>query len=173
MKEYFKDVKGYKGLYRVSNLGRVKSLSRFTTVKVNEKILKSGVESSGYLIVGLSKNGKQSMKRIHQLVAIAFLNHEPNGQKTVVDHVDNNQLNNNVNNLQLITNRENCTKDSRKSIGKFIGVNYRKDSNSWFGGITYQGKKRYTKSVKTEEEAYSLYKVMLNELNLVNYNKIC
>jgi hypothetical protein len=119
MEEIFKDVKGYEGLYQVSNLGRVKSLPK-TWVSGNGgfrshygKILKATKCSSGYYQVGLYKDGVSKKLRIHKLVAMAFFNHAPNGYKIVVDHIDNNKENNRVDNLQLITNRENSSKDSR------------------------------------------------------------
>jgi len=167
MKEEFREVSGYGGDYQVSNLGRVLSLKHG-----KERILKQSFDTSGYLKVGLRENEIQSTKRVHKLVAIAFLNHIPNGYKTVVDHVDNDKQNNHVNNLQLISNRENCTKNSRKSIGKYKGVTYRENKNIWVGQVAFRGKVHFTRSVETEAQAYELYKELLNELGLVNYNKI-
>ena len=79
--EIFKDVKGYEGLYQVSDLGRVKSLARLDVLgrRVREKILKNAVNAKGYLIVNLAKSSKSNVKYIHQLVAVAFLGHEPKG----------------------------------------------------------------------------------------------
>ena len=164
--EEFREIKGYEEDYQVSNLGRVLSLKHG-----KERILKQSFTGIGYLKVGLHKNGKSSPKKVHQLVAIAFLGHIPDGHNICVDHVDNDKLNNNVTNLQLITNRENCSKDSRKNIGKYKGVTYSKRDNSWWGRVTYQGKSYGTTTVKTELEAYELYKELLNKLGLVNYNK--
>ena len=178
MEEEFRDVIGYEGLYQVSNLGNVKSLSRFrkgkneSTVTVKEKILKPGANSVDYLVVGLCKNGKRSTKKVHQLVAIAFLGHIPNGYKIVVDHVDNDTRNNKANNLQLIPQRLNSTKDTKSKYSKYKGLNYDKTNDSWRGKISSKGKIYYTKTVTTETEAYCLYKLLLNELNLVNYNEI-
>ena len=60
MEEIWKDVKGYEGLYQVSNMGRVRSLSRIdgNNHPVKERIMKPSM-SSGYLYVGLRKQGKQ------------------------------------------------------------------------------------------------------------------
>ena len=178
MKEIFRDVKDYEGLYEVSNLGNVKSLSRFrkgkngSTVTVKEKILKQSFDGAGYLAVVLCENGNRANKRVHKLVAVAFLNHAKTDYEIVVDHVDNDKLNNNLNNLQLISVRENSSKDRRRKYSKFIGISYNKSLDSWKGEIQVKGNRRFTKTVKSEEEAYKLYKVMLNELNLVNYNEI-
>jgi len=167
MIEEFRDVIGYNGYYQISNLGNVKSLKHG-----KEKILKPGVNTSGYLIVCLSENAKLSTKRVHQLVAMAFLGHTPNGYKGLfVDHVDNVKNNNTLNNLQLISNRENSSKDKRERMySKYIGITYNKMRDSWGGTIRFKGKVYRTKSVKTEDEAYELYKELLNKLGLVNYN---
>lgn len=71
MKEFWKDIEGYEGIYQVSNLGRVK---RVTT----GRILKSGKNIGGYLYVNLCKQRVVSNKRIHRLVAQAFI---PNPEK--------------------------------------------------------------------------------------------
>jgi hypothetical protein len=101
--EKFKGIPNYKGLYQVSNLGRVKSLKR-KNVRMN-RFLKPSLHK-GYFKVTLCENGQQKAFDIHQLVAMAFLNHKPNNYLLVVDHIDNNPLNNNVENLQIITHRK-------------------------------------------------------------------
>jgi len=108
----WKDVKGYEGSYEISSTGLVKSLKRLETVGrlVNEKILKAGVNERGYKVVVLRKDNKSKTRKVHQLVAESFLNHKPCGLKLVVDHIDNDKLNNNVENLQLLTNGENISK---------------------------------------------------------------
>ena len=91
MKEIFKDIPNYEGLYQVSNLGNVKSLNYRRTKK--ERVLKTVVNGVGYLNVYLSKNGKIKTFTVHKLVCMAFLNHTPNGSKGLVaDHRNNNPL---------------------------------------------------------------------------------
>lgn len=124
IKEIYKDIPNYKGLYQVSNLGKIKSLGNNKLKK--EKILKNRLSSSGYLHVYLSKNKEGKNFKVHQLIAMAFLNHIPNGHKIVVDHIDNNPLNNYVENLQLISQRENTSKRRlyySKRIKKKIKIN--------------------------------------------------
>lgn len=78
VKEVFKDVPNYEGLYQVSNLGRVKSLSRFRIgrndceIWMGGRILKHGVDNLGRCGVVLSLNNKTKNYRVHQLVAMAF-----------------------------------------------------------------------------------------------------
>ena len=90
--EIWKDIKGYEGLYQVSNLGRVKSLY-FS----KEKILTAHI-CKGYQRIGLSKNGKQTLYYIHVLVAETFISNPFNLPE--VNHKDENKLNNAVSNLE-------------------------------------------------------------------------
>ena len=92
MKEIYKDVKGYEGLYQVSNLGNVKGLKRQIQVYKNryrtvpEKIMTKEIDTSGYLVCNLSINGIRRKKKIHRLVEIAFI---PNPQnKPQINHKD-------------------------------------------------------------------------------------
>lgn len=110
--EVWKDVKGYEGLYQVSNLGRVKSLKRqrnanlmySKTATVPERILKYGV-SQGYLAVTLAKNKVNTKIRVHKLVAINFIPNPEN--KPYINHKDGNKHNNAVDNLEWATPKEN------------------------------------------------------------------
>lgn len=126
MKEVWLDVVGFEGLYKISNLGRVKSIERKTKYKnsfrtVKERMLKTSL-NGGYKKLQLSKNGKTTTYKLHRLLAEAFLNHKPNRYKIVVDHIDNNPLNNNLDNLQLITHRQNIVKDTKRGTSKYVGV---------------------------------------------------
>lgn len=112
MKEIWKDIIGYEGLYQISNLGRVKVLQR--TVFVNgkkpfikqEEILNGSVESKGYLVFALYKNLKRSILKAHRLIAIHFI---PNPEgKPQINHIDGNKLNNNLSNLEWCTFKENA-----------------------------------------------------------------
>ena len=109
MKEIWKDIVGYEGLYKVSNLGRVKSLSRNFWNGVNwwkskEKILKNNILSN-YCIVYLYKNKKRKTKQVHRLVAQAFISNFNN--KPEVNHIDGDKENNIVDNLEWCTHKEN------------------------------------------------------------------
>lgn len=97
--EIWKPIKDYEGLYEVSNMGRVRSLSRKGTF---ERILNPCVRNTGgYLAVNLYKNGKKTMYFIHRLVALAFLPN-PNNYP-VINHKDCNPSNNCVDNLEWCT----------------------------------------------------------------------
>ena len=102
--EHWKPIIGFEGLYEISNLGRVKSLSRYVKSKANskmkipERILKTGKNKCGYALVVLMKNNKRHNKLVHRLVAEAFINNPEN--YAVVNHIDGNKQNNNVSNLE-------------------------------------------------------------------------
>lgn len=170
-KEVFKPVVGYEGLYEVSNLGIVKSLPRTivrgngSKLPVKERILKQGLSSNGYLTVSLHKDKKPKTHRIHQLVAMAFLNHKPNGFKgLVVDHKTNNKLDNRVENLQLISQRENASKDKKRGSSKYVGVCWHKKNRNWVARIKINGKKKHLGSFTCELEAHEAYQKALNSL---------
>lgn len=110
MKEIWKDIKGYEGLYQVSNLGRVKSLERYKEnhnklQKVEKKIKIPSLDNIGYLKTILYRENKQKNLRIHRAVAQAFIPNPNNYSQ--VNHKDGNKLNNNVNNLEWITSTGN------------------------------------------------------------------
>tara|TARA_R110001592_G_scaffold20063_7_gene81872 strand:+ start:1311 stop:1826 length:516 start_codon:yes stop_codon:yes gene_type:complete len=159
--EVWKDIPEFEGLYQVSNLGNVRSLNFNKTKKV--KLLKKGLNTNGRYRVGLSKNGKsQGNCKIHQLSAMAFLNHKPCGHKMVVDHIDNNKLNDKLYNLQVITNRENVSKDKKGGTSKYIGVY--KEKNKFRAAIRIDGKIKYLGLFTDEKEAAQVYQ---NELNKI------
>tara|TARA_R110000868_G_scaffold248626_1_gene505193 strand:- start:74 stop:583 length:510 start_codon:yes stop_codon:yes gene_type:complete len=161
--EIWKDIKGYEGYYKVSNLGRVKAVERIVLLRsgiypviLKEKILKPAKDGFGYLIVSLSKNNIRKTNKIHHLVTIQFLNHIKCGFELVVDHIDGNKLNNNLENLQIITQRENSSKKITKS--KYgTGVTFDKRNNRFMSRIHINGIREYLGSFKTEIEANNAY----------------
>lgn len=107
MKREWKPVKDYEGLYEVSNYGEVKSLERFDSLgrKVKEKILKFNKNKWDYLYVDLYKNGVKKHPRINRLVYSTFVGDIPDGLE--VNHIDENKENNRVDNLNLMTSKQN------------------------------------------------------------------
>lgn len=108
--EKWRDIKGYEGLYQVSNLGRVKSFVKWNGhTYINKPHIINGYnhECNGYKskIVCLRKNGIKTEYRVHRLVASAFIENPLN--KPYINHKDGNPQNNAVDNLEWCTPKEN------------------------------------------------------------------
>ena len=141
--EIWKDINNYEGLYQISNEGNVKSLDKsynvgYGGIKHQEEIiLKPTYVGNGYLHVCLCKNGNKEYKRIHRLVAEAFIPN-PNGYPTV-NHKDENPENNKVENLEWCTQLDNVRHSSEHMKHK-KGITH---SNTGEKYITYsKGKYR-------------------------------
>ena len=106
MQEIWKDIKGFEGIYQISNLGNIKSLTRsvktFNGFRTSKgQTLKPLKTKNGYLRICLKSHQKNFYFSVHRLVAEAFIPN-PNSYP-VINHKDNNPLNNNVNNLEWCT----------------------------------------------------------------------
>ena len=158
--ETFKDIPNYKGVYQVSDLGRVKSF------KFNSpRILKPYVSGSGYLSINLCTNGNRRAFGVSVLVAMAFLEHNPNGHKVVVDHINGNKKDNRLENLQLISSRENVSKELKGGTSKYIGVGWHKRVGKWCSKIWIKGKRKHLGYFDNEEDARDAYQNALHKLN--------
>lgn len=113
IKEIWNDIKGYEGLYQISNNGRVKSLERKSdrtnsligkhSVPTKERILKSS--NKRYAGVTLVRDGIKKYPNIHRLVAENFIANPFN--LPCVNHIDGNGLNNCVTNLEWCNQSQN------------------------------------------------------------------
>lgn len=174
MQEIWKPVVGYEGIYEITNTGKVYSLpkkwigAKGCIRSHNGKYLSVQKSTAGYFRVLLSKDGISKTREIHQLVAEAFLNHTPCGYKLVVDHIDNDKTNNKVCNLQLITQRENASKNASKSINektsKYVGVFFDKSRNKYQSKIKINNKIIFIGRFETEYEAHLAYQQKLKQL---------
>lgn len=175
VEEIWKDIKGYEGLYQVSSFGRVYSFPREwkTGVSVGKhsgKILKTSKNTKNGEIVGLRKNNKRKSIRIHQLVAEAFLNHIIDGHRFVVDHINNNPLDNRLENLQIVTQRFNCSKDKKGFSSIHTGVSWDKFRNKWVSFIMIDGKRKNLGRFCFELDASQAYQTALQ--NISNESRI-
>lgn len=122
MKEIWKDVIGYEGLYQVSNLGKIKRVM-FTNGKYSfkkERLLNKFL-INGYEKVELNKNGIGKPKFIHRLVAEAFIPNPEN--KLQVNHIDGNKQNNCISNLEWATPSENTKHAYMTGLAKSPNIN--------------------------------------------------
>jgi hypothetical protein len=145
--------------YFISNLGNVKSLK-----KGKEKILKGGTNKDGYIYFILSYKNIQTTKTAHQLVAQSFLNHNPCGNKIVVNHINFIRTDNRLENLEIVTNRENTNKKHIKSRSKYIGVGWNVNSKKWISRIYINGKRKHLGCFVSEKEASDAYQKELSML---------
>lgn len=109
-KEIWRPIRGYENLYEVSNLGKVRSLDRLVdngrgTRLVKGILLKPGKTRGGYLHINLWKDNKQTSFRVHRLVYEAFNGQRPEGMQ--VNHIDEDKTNNKLDNLNLMTPKQN------------------------------------------------------------------
>ena len=105
--EIWKPVKGYEGLYEVSNLGKVKTFHP----KENNIILKPYLMKNGYMQVCLYSKTTRKKLFVHRLVAEAFIPNPDNF--TQVNHIDENKQNNCVENLEWVTHLQNMAYGTR------------------------------------------------------------
>jgi hypothetical protein len=107
IEEIWKDIKGYEGLYQVSNLGNVRSLDRLDGRgwKIRGRMLTPMKYKKGYLYVGLCKNNIRKCYKIHRLVAQTFIPNPDN--KPEIDHINCCKTDNRVINLRFVTAKEN------------------------------------------------------------------
>lgn len=125
MKEVWKDIKGYEGLYQVSNLGRVRSLNKNTITynrwgkferTVKGRILRINQNKLGYCYINLYKEHRCSKFKVHRLVANAFIPSQKD--KLEVNHIDGNKTNNKINNLEWCNRSENMKHAIKNGLSK-------------------------------------------------------
>ena len=134
--ENWKEIPGWEH-YKISSNGRVLG-------KRGEK--KPTETNDGRLVYCLSNKGKRKTYLAHQLVAMAFLDHIPNGHEVVVDHINKNPKDNRLDNLQLVSNRHNTSKDKKDP-----GIRFYK--NGWEAYTKNSGRQIYIGRYKSMDEA--------------------
>lgn len=157
--EIWKEVPGYENEYMASDNGRVKC------IKYGKERILGFFEINGYAKYDFSKNGERATLYGHQIIAMTFLNHKPNGHKRVVDHINFNRLDNRVENLRIVSQRENTNRKHINSSSKYVGVSWKKKNKKWTANIRHNGKQEYLGLFNTEVEASIAYKNRLAELN--------
>ena len=112
--EIWLPIKGYEGLYQVSNMGHVRSLDRVVEFKDGRRqfyrgrVLKPRKNWQGYLSVTLSKDGCWTDKRVNRLVADAFVENPDPEKYDQVNHIDEDKSNNVWTNLEWCDRKYNC-----------------------------------------------------------------
>lgn len=139
--EIWKDIEDYEGIYQVSNLGRIKSLSRNRRFmygqicKTKEKILKNRIKEDGYVIIGLHKNNKTKMFRVNRLVLQTFVGQS----KLDCNHKNGIKADNRLDNLEWCTRSENHKHAYRLGLKHAI---VKRGENQWYSKLTESQVKR-------------------------------
>jgi hypothetical protein len=161
MQEVFKDIPNYEGIYQVSNLGNVKSL------KFNkEKIIKSGLNSRGYMVVVLSKQSIRETRSVHQLVALVFMNHKSIKTKIVIDHINDIKTDNRLKNLQIVSHRFNIYKTKIGYSSNYKGVHFSNFYKKWIAKIQINKRSINLGYFDCELKAHLAYQNKLKQLEL-------
>ena len=125
MQELWRPIKGYEGLYDVSDQGRVRrnavpiwhpAYGGYGYIR-RERILRQRTDSVGYLVVGPCRDGKRKLKRVHRLVAEAFV---PGDHSLTVNHIDGNKLNNVRSNLEWVSRADNLRHAHKNGLMNYV-----------------------------------------------------
>jgi len=110
------------------------------------------------------KNKIQKNRVVHQLVAEAFLNHVPCGYDLVINHINFNKLDNRIENLEIVTARENTNQKHIPHTSKYTGVSWYKNYNKWRAQIWINGKPKCLGYFNNEHDAYLVYQEKLEQI---------
>ena len=146
-KEIWVDINGYDGNYKISQYGNLKSFKYSTSGN-----MMNGSTTQGYTVVAFTKNGIQKRYKCHRLVGEYFI---PNPLKlTIIDHIDNNHLNNVISNLRWVNNNQNMfnSKIPSNNTSGYKGVYYDNTTKKWKATWREQGHKK-EKTLNTKDEA--------------------
>ena len=162
MIETFKRIPNYPN-YKVSNCGCVLSFRS----NPSKLLSLNGLDRGGYVLVNLSNKGEQRVQKVHQLVWDAF-GDRPRTDELRIDHKDENKQNNRIDNLQLLTNRENVTKYHQTKRDLPTGVvkhfTYVGQKKLYMSSIQVHRKIKYLGYYHTPEEASKAYQKALGEI---------
>jgi len=166
--EIWKDVPGWEGLYIVSNIGNVKGLERKVWNGVGffdlmPKTFSHYPDRRGYIKAQFTRNFTTRTYGIHQLVAMAFLGHDPEGCM-VVDHINGVPYDNRVENLRIVSHRFNVCVGYRKTDTtrkhQYMGIS-QASSGRWVARITINRKTKHIGTFDTDKEAGEAYQKAL------------
>lgn len=165
MKEIWKDIHGYENSYQISNKGRIKSKDRFVknrnkNCKIKGQLMTLQVRNT-YYVINLRKNGKRKAYQVHRLVAETFIPN-PNNY-SIVNHKDENPLNNNITNLEWCTQKYNIRHSKHKMYKPKSTLNTKTNEK-------YISKSKLITTKHGKKYTYDCYRVIIKQLN---FDKRC
>lgn len=152
--EIWRDIPNYEGIYQASNLGRVRSFDKVIAQKNNStaikkgRILKPSTSHSGYYQLVLSKQLIRKSYKVHRLIWLAFYGSIPEGYE--VNHINEIKTDNRLENLNLMTHKENC---------------------NWGTGIERNTKKRINGKCSKPVLQFDLNDILVKEYQSINQAK--
>lgn len=170
----YKEYKEFNGYYLIGSNG---------TINNRTKDLNTYIINSGYVAIKLCVGKVRKHKLIHRMVAEMFVPNPEN--KSEVNHIDGNKLNNNASNLEWVTSSENKRhaygtglRKPTPAIGvktgkasKYNNVSFDKNRNKWIGSVRHNKQTHFQKRFDTEEEAALHVNWILDKLKLVDRPK--
>ncbi len=168
MDEKWKDIPGYKGLYQVSNLGRVKSFIHWNGTNI--RILKPGQDTHGYLVVNLYRQKKRRFTYIHKMVLETFVGLCPKGMEC--RHLNDNCRDNRLDNLRWGTRSENLLDRSRNGISNT--GNHKGSKNQMaklVDGDIIEIRRLLTKEHLTQKEVGKIFGITSGAVSLIKCGK--
>ncbi len=158
MEEIWKDIKGYEGLYKVSNLGMVKSV-RYNTNKILSIIHNI---KTGYNSVALCYNRKRETMYIHRAIAMAFIENPDN--KPHINHKNGIKNDNSINNLEWVTSSENHKH-------KYDVLKYKQHRRKHTEDEVYKIREMYNNSSITQVKLVDIFNSNKTTINNILKNK--
>ena len=166
--EEFKIIPGYEN-YLASSFGKIVSLNYNGTKTSRE--MNQTTTKCGYKKISLFSNHKQKTELVHLMIARTFLNHESNGKKIVVNHIDNDKSNNKLSNLEVVSARYNNSCHKHLSYNKTssgIGVYWNNRLSKWIAAIEFNGRTTHLGAFVNENDAINEYLRAVNEIESQN-----
>lgn len=149
--------------YSVSSFGNI--LNNF-----NNTLIKKHIDKHGYEAVGLLIDGRFKTVKVHSIVAKNFIDASYREKGLVVNHIDFNRKNNKLNNIEVVSIRDNSNKKHLKSTSEYVGVHWDNGTKKWKSTITIGRVKKHLGYYDNEKSAFIAYQDALIYINSDSFN---